>query len=1645
MINKTNTYRRLLVETDSLPSLGGSMGNQDIIDQIVCFARNQKKVDQGFVSFISSYYANTCVEDLKERAIEYLHGAALSHWKLIKQAMIKEVKVHAFNPDQAHLTWHSPNTIVQIVSPNASFLVDSVRMFINAQSEDISLLLHTGGVRVSRLEDGCVDCVLPFSDNTANSDVVAPIALEISRVNDPERIKAIAFGLKMVLNDTLLAVNDWQLMVSRVNQVIGDLDVAKALIEPNLVDESQAFLKWLINEHFTFIGYREYQVMGEGDTKVLQMIKQSGLGVLRDESSSKVFRQFVDMPPQVRCMLDSKDQLIITSKTNTRSTVHRPAYTDCIDIKIFNDQHKLVKIVRIIGLYTSLVYHSNDLSQIPIYRKKVETILSRSGMPRQSHGGKDLLHILATLPRDELFHGSEDELYDLSMGILRLQERRKISLFIRKDPFYRYYSCLVFLPRDIFNTTIIHRFKDILMKKLNGNEFVYTTHFSDSNLARIHYVIRLHSQEDQEINVKEIEAYLVKAGKTWRDEFNDHLENYFGESAGRALASKYTLIPISYQERFPFAGDAVIDVEHIEKINDDNPVQMCFYRPEGIDTTCVHLKLYNKNSTFPLSDVLPMLESMGLKMVSEKSYELVMANGDKVWINDFNIYSSYEKDLDITNAKQGFQELFLKLLDNSAESDLFNSLILVAGFDWRQIGMIRAYARYMKQIGFGLSQAYIAETLIAYPEISKDLWHLFDTRFNPEVNGVRQDKCENICKSIKKALNKVQELDQDRILLRYMNVILATVRTNFYQKNSEAECKPYLSFKISSSQLSALPLPVPKYEIFVYSPSVEGIHIRLNNSNTQPSFDEETIARGGLRWSTRREDYRKEVLGLAKAQRVKNAGAGIVPTGAKGGFIVKKLTAEATREQLLQEGIVCYKLFISGLLDVVDNLKDTLIIQPSDTICYDQNDPYLVVAADKGTATFSDIANELALQRGFWMGDAFASGGSTGYDHKKMGITARGAWVSVKHHFKQLNINVDEQDITAIGIGDMAGDVFGNGMLMTRHIKLKAAFNHMHIFIDPNPNTDISYSERLRLFKLPRSTWEDYNSELISSGGGVFSRRSKSIRISEEIKEWLEISDDVITPNELIGYILRSQVDLLWNGGIGTFVKATNENHIDVGDRTNDAIRINASEVRAKVIGEGGNLGITPLARIEYELESGGLVNTDFIDNAGGVDCSDHEVNLKILLNRLVDSGELTEKKRNQILSDRERDVSKLVLLNNYRQNEALAYVSNQSVKHRNLYCRYLDHEEAQGHIDRALEYLPLQKTLNDRVVSNKAFTRSELAVIMSYSKITLNDYIRKATLLDDPDYEKYLLQAFPSKIYQDFPEAVLSHPLKNQIIATQLSAQLVSDMGFWFVYQMQDETGASVDAVLRAYTIAYEVFDMGRMLNLIKQLDYTVPVNIQQRMRQIVVGLIRRSARWFLRNQNHPLSVSEIVLKFKPKIDALYSRLPKLLFGKDRQTFLNEQSRFTDAGVSQSTARQISSCMITYHLLNIVESVNDIDLDLYRVAKIYFMMLDRLDLLWFRDHISHFPADTRWSVLAKTAYKSDLDDVQRSLTISILEFKSDLKSISGQINAWFKCYELLLVRWRQMLADMHSSGSGDFSLLSVAIRELQKISNLVD
>jgi glutamate dehydrogenase len=1615
------------------------VSNQAIITDLVAYIKtnHDPSVAIPLSKFARIFYANVCEDDLIGRSLVDLHGALFSHWTMCNE-FSRDIDIKIFNPTLVENGWHTNSTVVMIVCKDMPFLVDTTRMFLAQHVPDIYMLLHTGGVRIHRDKTGVIDDILPHSSVVPDSELLAPIYVEITYTNDVSEFEKLILGLKKVLNDVYLAVADWQEIIGRLELVLDQFEEMKECVSLNtdMIIESQKYIEWLIANHFTFLGYREYDVVGSDEAQALQIVPGSGLGVLRDDSTSKSVRQYVDMPPQARIMILSKDQLIISSKTNTRSTVHRPAYTDCIDIKFIDvPTGKIKKVVRLIGLFTSAVYNSTDLSEMPIYRCKVASVLQKSGLPPASHAGKDLVHILATIPRDDLFHASVEELYELGIGILQLQDRRKVKLFVRRDSFHRFFSCIVFIPKDKFNTELLHKFESILMQNLHGKESYFNIHFSESLLAGLHYVIRVDPTDELDFNIKDIEDKFIHATKTWMDDFRECMIEYFGEIRGNELIRKYKYFPASYRENYTFVQYAIADIEYIEKLSDTNPLEMSCYVPDLAFPDRLSVKLYQMDETIPLSDALPMLENMGLRVIGENPHEIVLDHGRVVWVNDFNVLHCKKSDFNISDVRGIFQECFLKTWYRETDNDRFNHLVLLAQLNWREIFILRTYARYCQQISFPFSLDDIAEALCAYPQITKVLVDIFQTRFDPRMRLDRVEELESQFKTIMTMINDVSSLSHDRIFRQYLQLMKATVRCNYYQHNSDGDFKKYLSLKFVSSKVPDMPLPMPKFDIFVSSPSVEGIHIRMPNDNNSVE-DPETIARGGIRWS-QRPDYRDEVRNLASVQRVKNAGAGIVPTGAKGGYILRHMPADATREQIQEAGIAGYKLYINGLLDCVDNLVQDEIVTAENTICYDQPDHYLVVAADKGTATFSDIANEISQGRKFWLQDAFASGGSAGYDHKKMGITAKGAWISAAHHFKTLGIDIASTDITVVGIGDMAGDVFGNGMLMTKHIRLVAAFNHQHIFIDPNPDAASSYEERTRLFNLPRSSWEDYNVDLISAGGGVYLRSAKSISLSTEAQDLLATDKETLTPSEIIKLILKAKVDLLWNGGIGTFVKASTEANHDVADRSNDSTRVNGADLNAKVVCEGGNLGFTPLSRIEYELVTGGKINTDFIDNAGGVDCSDHEVNMKILLNNLVASNCISIDFRNKLLESMTQDVSRLVVENNYRQNEALGYVAAEGYSYLNLYGRYLNYLEFQGLINRDIECLPTQKEIERRRSEGQGFTNPELAILQSYAKMTLVEQIKKSDIADDPDFDTYLTRAFPDRLCEMYHAEVKGHTLRRHIIATQLSASLVSDMGFSFVYQMQDELSVSVSHIIRAYVIAKNIYNMDDIFAEIASLDFSVSYKVQVEMRRSVVYLVRRITRWLVRTLDDNLPIAKTIAKYKSTVNELYEILPKLLLGEGCEKFNSRRLEYVDNGVPAELARRIASGSAMYHMMNVLEANTVINDDIFRVAKTYFMLADRLGLFWFRNHINEFNASNKWSVLAKAVLKSDLDNLQADLTIAIFRFNTDAKSIPVRINSWVDANAQSISQWETMLGDIKTGVCNDFSIMLVGVKHL--------
>lgn len=1599
---------------------------QNIINQLKGYIQENanEKGTRLLQIFAQKYYASSSVDDLKNRPMSELYGILVSHWNYIQQRAPGEAKIRIFNPDQEKDGWSSSHTIIQISHDDIPFLVDSARMVINRFGIQIHFIIHFGGFKVKRDKHNKVTDIASPATIDENTRGEAPIYIEIDRLTDSQTMETLAQEIGNVLGDVRVSVADWRKMVTRVEECLNDLDNNPP---PNVdqaeLAESRDFLRWLINNNFTFLGARDYKLIGNGTNRALQIVPGSGLGVLRDETFSATSKTYAELPPQARKMALSRNILII-AKTNTTSTVHRQAYTDYIGVKIFNEKGELTGEHRFIGLYTSTAYHSSP-RQIPFLRHKVDKVLEDLGFPPDSHDGKEAVHILETLPRDDLFQASHEELMELTLGIIQLKERKRIRLLVRRDAYYRYFSCLLYVPREMFDTDLALAMQDILMQSFKGIDCTFTTYFSDSVLARIHYLIRVNPKTPVEYDLNEIENKLVIVSRSWTDDLKDHLLSHFGEAGGLKFYSKYQkAFPASYIEDYT-VNEALADIEKIESLSDTHPLCMLFSKSNGNNT--LNLKLFHAEQTIVLSDVLPILENMGLKIIGERPHEIKFRDGRLIWINDFNMTYAVNKDIDIEDIKDIFQDAFTKIWFGEAENDGFNRLVLEAGLTCKQTTVLRAYTKYLRQTGFTFSQNYIEKALINNPGLAMALVQLFLLRFDPANDESERVDTGELNNYIEKMLDSVASLDEDRIIRRLLELIHATIRTNYFQISESGVEKTYLSFKFDPQKISDLPLPRPRFEIFVYSPRMEGVHLRAGK-----------VARGGLRWSDRREDFRTEILGLMKAQQVKNTV--IVPEGAKGGFVVKMtLTPDISRDDYMKEVIGCYSTFISGLLDITDNIKDGAVLPPADVVRYDADDPYLVVAADKGTATFSDIANGIAQKYDFWLGDAFASGGSAGYDHKKMGITSRGVWVSVKRHFRELNIDPDNDDFTVIGIGDMSGDVFGNGMLLSRHTKLLGAFNHVHIFLDPDPDPAASYEERKRLFQLPRSSWKDYNPELISTGGGVFDRSAKSIRLTPEIKHILNTKKDSMVPNELIRSMLKAPVDLIWNGGIGTFVKSTQETHLDAGDRTNDGIRIDSTELNARVIAEGGNLGMTQLARIEYSLQ-GGIVNTDFIDNSAGVDCSDHEVNIKILLNRLMTDGEMTLEQRNKLLEKMTDEVAALVLVDNYDQTQMLSLETSVAQQTMDLFRQYMNDLEKSGRLDRKLEYLPDDKTLLERKTGNKPLTRPEIAMLLAYCKMYLKQDILASDVPEDPYFSKFLLTAFPKPLCDKYLPQMREHSLKREIIATQLCKSITDRMGINFVERLQRETGASVAFIIRAYSIAENIFHMEELWQQIMALDFKVGQHIQYRMMLQIYYLIRRATRWLLRNRKPSLDIQKTIDDFAPPINELSKRLAQVLDGPDKEAYDAAINYLTDQGVPEKLAKSIAGCNTLFTSLDIVESAQKYNLDLAEVAKTYYLIGNRLELNWLRELMNSYVVENQWDELARAGFRDDLDRVQRKLSARILTMKSREvkdKSINERIDYWIHRYQFLMERWQKLLSDIKSSDSVGFVTYSVVLREL--------
>ncbi len=1573
--------------------------------------------------FAELLYQNISTLDLAHRNDSDMYGATLSLWNSLNDHQDEAEIINVFNPQVSKHGWKSSHTVIEIIVKDMPFLVDSVRIALNRLNVTPHLMLNSP-IRIIRDKDNNIEKLSAASDqNIKSTSLETVFFIEIDRQSDQATLDLIESKLRSVVSDIAITVNDWQAMKNRLNEVISETKKAKVPCSKQEHTDGIEFLQWLLDNNFTLLGYRSYDVKTlKGDVALAANVDTS-LGLMKQSDGTKE-RLLSGLSESAR-EIALGDNLLILTKTNSRSRVHRPAHLDYIGIKRFDAKGKVIGEERFVGLFGS-AYYTNSALDLPLIKSKVAGVCQASGFAVGTHAYKTLINILETYPRDEILQTNTDELLKNVLGIFQMQERDYSGLFVRRDAFDRFYSCMVYVPRERYNTALRVNTQALLKEAFGSDQDVeFTTYFSESAQARTHYIVRVKTTK-AEINVKEIEKNLNDAARSWDDKLAAALNSHKGEAQGKALSRKYVSFPQAYKDEV-LPGTAIVDIEKLEAINDNNQLEMLFYQPqeEKADSRFVKLKLFHTGEPLHLSDVLPILENFGLRVIGESPYLVRTLTGEMCWILDFSMLLTGNGKFNLGKVQSLFQDAFAKVWAGKLEDDGFNRLILGAELAGREVSILRSFAKYERQIGGTFSQSYIENTFARYPNIAELLINLFNLRFDPKAK-TSEKAVNKTLTEIESSLDNVANLDDDRIIRRFVEMINATIRTNYFQPHPETGEKSYISFKITPSSISDMPQPVPAFEIFVYSPQVEGVHLRGGK-----------VARGGLRWSDRREDFRTEVLGLVKAQQVKNSV--IVPVGAKGGFVCKQLPT-GDRNAMFEAGKECYRTFIRGLLDITDNIIDGEIIPPKDVVRLDEDDPYLVVAADKGTATFSDIANGISDEYNFWMGDAFASGGSVGYDHKAMGITAKGAWESVKRHFREMEVDCQTTDFTCIGIGDMAGDVFGNGMLLSKHIRLQAAFNHLHIFIDPTPDAASTYVERERLFNLPGCSWEDYNKELISEGGALFSRSAKSLKLTPQIKKMLGTQKQTMSPNELIQAILKMKVDLLWNGGIGTYVKSSRETHLEVGDRANDVLRINGSQLKAKIVGEGGNLGLTQLGRIEY-ASTGGRINTDAVDNAGGVDCSDNEVNIKILLNGLVQHGDLTVKQRNKILYDMTDEVSEIVLDDCYRQTHSLSIADLRGVKQLKEQTRFIHDLERSGKLDRALEFIPNDEELADRLAQGQGLTRPELSVLLAYSKMVLKEELVCPEITDNVYHDRLLIGAFPQQLQDKYSEEMQGHPLRAEIIATKLANNIGNDMGFNFVNRMYEETGASVSEIANCYAMASAVFEMSDVWQSISDLDNKISTMVQTEMLFQLRRTVRRATRWFLRHRNKSLDIAKSISFYSETFKAMSDNLHDYMIKEEVEQLKRVEKDLVNAGAPKAVAKRISQLSSLFSVMDLAELSDNDGRSIDLVADVYFKLGARLDLHWFLDQITKQPVSNHWQALARASFREELDWQQRSITAVILRSDVKGKDVKTMLDNWFDSNSKPLGRWQHILDDFRIGQTHEFAKFSVALRELMLLS----
>ena len=1541
------------------------------------------------VEFVRQYYHWVPSEDLTGRDPSDLYGAALAHWSQARERTPGEAKVRVYNPDRARDGWSSEHTVIEIVSDDMPFVVDSVTMALAREGYTIDLVIHPV-ISVRRDADGRVVEVLPPGQAPPARIPESVLHAEVVREPDPELLERLHDRIERVLEEVRAAVGDWQAMRGKALELARELEHDPRGVDATESREVRAFLEWVADDHFTFLGYREYDLVADGEQTSLKALPETGLGILRRQRSAA--RK--PLSPKGGALARAPHLLVLT-KANSRSTVHRPSYLDYIGVKRFDAAGNVTGERRFLGLYTGTAYRASP-RDIPLLRGKVSTVLERAGFQPTSHDAKALLEILESYPRDALFQIETEDLFAVAMGLLGLGERQRVRLFTWEDPLDRFVSCLVTIPRDRFNTENRERIGRILLEAFGGSQLDWSLQLSESLLVRVHYIIHCAGGVSAGYDVAEIERRVAQATRAWSDELRQALISVHGEGQGVKLFRRYlAAFSTAYRSDWSVA-DAVGDIDRIEQLDERGGASIDLYRRAGDRGGLIRCKLYT-SAGVSLSEVVPTFEHMGTRVVDERPYEVNPQGGPSTWIYDFGLQCSAE---DVERVRDLFEDVFLAARRGELEDDRLNGLVLAAALTGSEIVVLRAIARYLRQAGIAYSDAYMQRTLVAHPDVTRLILRLFIARFDPQQTD--EERVGQLGRTLELAIDGVASLDEDRILRGFLSVVRAMLRTNYFRCDESGARRPFLSFKVEPGEIALLPRPRPKFEVFVYSPRFEAVHLRGGK-----------VARGGIRWSDRPEDFRTEILGLMKAQMVKNAL--IVPVGAKGGFVLKSPGGDGA-DALREEAIACFRMFLSGLLDLTDNIVDGELVSPPDVIRYDDDDTYLVVAPDKGTAAFSDIANEVSASYGYWLGDAFASGGSHGYDHKQMGITARGAWESVKRHFRELGTDVQSNDFTVVGVGDMSGDVFGNAMLLSPHVKLLAAFDHRHVFLDPDPDPEASFAERKRLFELERSSWGDYERSLISAGGGVHDRTAKSIPISSEVKTALAIEADRLSPHELIRAILRAPVDLLFNGGIGTYVKASEESHADVGDKANDAVRVDGRELRCRVVGEGGNLGFTQRGRIDYALHGGpehegGRINTDSIDNVAGVNTSDHEVNIKILLDALVSRGELTADERNRLLIEMTDAVADQVLDASYTQTQAISLALAQAAPMIDVHARLIRRLEQVAGLDRELEFLPSDDAISERKAAHQGLLGPELAIVMAYCKIHLYGRLLDSDLPQDEYLAHDLERYFPPPLPERYAEQMRDHRLRREIVATVVANQLVDRAGTTFAFRLGEETGASPYELARGFAVAREVFEMRSFWSEVEQLDNEIGADVQLRMLITGRALVERTTRRLVR-EDRGAPIEQAVRRFQPGAELLSAAIPEILEGAEREGFEAREAELRDAGVPAELAARVAAMPSLPPVFDIVAVADDTDRELEDVMLAYFALASRLELSWLRDRIYELPRGNRWQALARAALRDDLLSSHRELTRQVLESAGEGETVEDAIEAWAAGNDAALERY---------------------------------